>query len=310
MKPPKKPASKRNSDIVEILRIAPQIPYPTILTQGVGDVAGILPGKICCFSRRNVADLLGMPNLQQSPASPIRFDQHHKCVLVVAVRGSGQICLDADTFDIHEGQAQFVSPFHFHSYTGIREGFCWIFITFEIVAPEEITPLRSRPSVVLGPTEWVLLREFIQCWLHEDRHNLLSHLLGLLLRLFCSRASTAPPVSAVPTSEADIISRINRHILPRLDQPLSIARLAHALGISESHLRAQFRELTGCSLGHHLREMRLKKASSLLHGTDLTITQIAARCGFESVYSFSRSFKAVGGRSPRAYRMLYTAPRD
>ncbi|MFZ4777763.1 MAG: helix-turn-helix domain-containing protein [Terrimicrobiaceae bacterium] len=310
MKSPNKPASKRNPDIAEILRIAPQIPYPMKWTQRVGDVAGILPGKISCFSRRKVTDLLGIPNVQENPASSIRFDHHHLCVLVVAVRGSGQICLDADTFDIHEGQAQFVSPFQFHSYTGIREGLSWIFITFEIQAPEEIKPLRSRPSLSIGPTEWVLLREFIQCWLREDRHNLLSHLLGLLLRLFCSGSSTALPVKTRPTSEADIISRINRYILPRLDQPIRVLQLAQALGTSESHLRAQFRELTGCSLGHHLREMRLYKARSLLHGTDLSVTQIAAQCGFESVYSFSRAFKAVCGRSPRAYRMLYTAPRD
>ena len=301
MKTPKNPLSEPNPEMLEICRIALQIPDQISCPQGVGALSGILPGKILCFARHTVSKLLGIPNLRQSPASSVRTDHHHRCTLLIAARGSGQICIDADTFDIHEGQAQFISPFQFHSYTGIREGICWIFITFEILSAAEIEPLRSCPSLTIGPTEWVLLREFIHCWLCEDRRSLLSHHLGLLLRRFCACATPVPGVVR-PNSEADIIARVNRYVQPRLDQRLSLHQLAQALGNSESHLRAQFRILTGGSLGHHLRELRITKACSLLHGTALSITQIAAQCGFDSVYSFSRTFKTGCGLSPRAYR--------
>jgi len=308
MKTPKKPASEPNPEMLEIGRIAPQIPDQTSCPQGVGDLSGILPGKILCFARHSVSKLLGIPDLRQSPASSVRADHHHRCVLLVAVRGSGQLCLDADTFYLREGQAQFISPFQFHSYTGIKEGICWIFIVFEIPSPAEIEPLRSRPSITIGPTEWVLLRELIHCWLCEDRHGLIPHHLGLLLRRFCACVS---PVDGVvrPNSEADIIARVNRYVQPRLDQPLTLHQLAEALGNSESHLRAQFRMLTGGSLGRHLRGLRITKACSLLHGTALSITQIAEQCGFESIYSFSRTFKAGCGLSPRAYRRVIDADR-
>ena len=103
-------------------------------------------------------------------------------------------------------------------------------------------------------------------------------------------------------SDADLMARINRYVMPRLDQPLSIHQLAAALGESESHLRAKFRRATGGSLGRHLRQLRLQKACQLLHTTGLNITEVAERCGFDSVYSFSRAFKTGCGVSPRAYR--------
>jgi AraC-like DNA-binding protein len=296
-----KPSSQPNPDISEIYRIAPQISDAMYRPQGVGGLSGILPGKILCFSRLTACELLGILKLQQSPGSSVRADHHHRCVLLVAVRGGGQLCLDGDVFDIQEGQAQFICPFQFHSYSGIKERICWIFITFEILSPPEIEPLRSSPSLPIGPTEWVLLRELLDCWLCKDRHSLLSHHLGLLLRRFCASATQVPGVVR-PNAAADILARINRYVQPRLDQPLSLPQVAEALGISESHLRAQFRTLTGSSLGHHLRELRIMKACSLLHGTALTITQIAEQCGFESVYSFSRTFKTSRGLSPRSYR--------
>jgi len=296
---PMKPSAD-NHDVTEICRLAAQIPEPTNFFQGVGDLSGILPGKILCFARRHASELLGNPTQQAQ-----QTDQHHRCVLLVAARGSGQLCLDADTFALDEGQAQFISPFQFHSYAAIEpEEICWIFITFEILSLAEIEPLRSCPSRPLGPTEWMLVRELLQCWLCEDRRSLLAHHLGLLLRRLGAIGSPrlSGPAGGSPNSEADLIARVNSYVLPRLDQPLRLKQLAQALGDSESHLRAKFRLRTGGSLGRHLRQLRLQKACRLLHTTALNITEIADRCGFDSVYSFSKTFKTGCGVSPRAYR--------
>jgi len=218
------------------------------------------------------------------------------------VQGAGQVCVNAETFALNEGQAQLICPFQFHSYTGVQSGeLCWIFVTFEILTAAEIEPLRSRPSRLLGPTEMVLLREIVQCWLCEERRPLLPHHLGLLLRRLSALPSRLLARNR-PNMEADLMARVNRFVLPRLDQPLQIKQLAAALGESESHLRAKFRLSTGGSLGRHLRQLRLQKACQLLHTTGLNITEIAERCGFDSVYSFSRTFKTECGVSPRAYR--------
>ena len=253
-------------DAEAICQLSGQIAEPDNYYLGVGTPEGVLPGKILCFARHRAAALMGP---QTSPS------RHQRCVLLVALKGTGQVCVDAETFALHEGQAQLICPFQFHSYTGVQsEEICWIFVTFEILAAAEIEPLRSRPSRPLGPTEMVLLREILQCWLCEERRDLLPHHLGLLLRRLGATPSESS-ARARPLTGADLMARVNRYVLPRLDQPLPIKQLAAALGESESHLRAKFRRASGGSLGRHLRQLRLQKACQLLHTTGLNITEVA-----------------------------------
>ncbi|XHR29461.1 MAG: helix-turn-helix domain-containing protein [Chthoniobacteraceae bacterium] len=188
---------------------------------------------------------------------------------------------------------------------------CWIFITFESFALDTIAPLRSSPSRTLGPTEIVLLRELIQCWLEKERQELLPLHLGLLLgrlsKIGSSRKrSTASPVG----TDVNLLTRVNRYILARLDRPFGLKELACAIGQSESHLRGRFRAATGYSIGRHIRHLRIQQACNLLHTTGLTVGEVGEKCGFESVYSFSRTFKTERGVSPRDYRQGVYSPKN
>jgi transcriptional regulator GlxA family with amidase domain len=99
-----------------------------------------------------------------------------------------------------------------------------------------------------------------------------------------------------------LIAEVYSRILEKIDTPFGTNDLALALNISESHLRARFRRETGMSLGHYIRRTRLTHAASLLWESSYRITEVAARCGFGSVYAFSRAFKREYGLSPKAYR--------
>ena len=64
------------------------------------------------------------------------------------------------------------------------------------------------------------------------------------------------------------------------------------------------------SLGRHLRHLRLQKAMGLLLQSDLSITQVAERCGFDSIFTFSRSFHRFTGLTARDYRRRFTGARE
>jgi len=286
------------SGLSEIRRLASGIPEPENYYSGAGGPVGALPENILCFARHRASQLA---EAADRPSS----HQHHRCVLLTSLGGSGRLCLDADNLLLQEGQSQLIAPFQFHSYLDIQpQKICWVFVTFEIFSAAEIEPLRSSRPRSLGPTELLLLREIIDCWLDAGRHALLPLHLGLLL----ARLRTIGPSSALPPHRArgnpgaELIAAINSHVLPRLDQPPGLKQLARALGQSESHLRAKFRQATGMGLGRHLRQLRIQKACRLLRNTGLRVGAIADQCGFDSVYSFSRTFKSACRISPRAYR--------
>ena len=53
-----------------------------------------------------------------------------------------------------------------------------------------------------------------------------------------------------------------------------------------------------------MRESRLSEAAQLLQSSDLNVSDIGERCGFESLYAFSRAFRKAYGIPPRTYRQL------
>ena len=290
--------------LVAIRRLAAKIPTPENYIRGIAPPVGELPGNILCFARQGVDELL--------KPSPRQRTQHHRCVLLVSLRGSGRLCIDSESFTLQPGQAQLIFPFQFHSYMEVVPvDICWVFITFESFSLGALAPLRSSPSRKLGPTEILLLRELVQCWIEPKRQKLVPLHLGLLLgRLAMVDSSRRQAPAHLPEgAAASLLLRVNSYIISHLDRPFGLKELAAAIGLSVSYLRGRFRVATGYSIGCHIRRLRLQQACNLLHSTALGIGEIAERCGFESVYSFSRTFKLEQGISPRDYRHSVSSSR-
>jgi transcriptional regulator GlxA family with amidase domain len=63
-----------------------------------------------------------------------------------------------------------------------------------------------------------------------------------------------------------------------------------------------FREHTGQTPMQYLRRVRIERARLMLGNVDLSIKEIAGRCGFDDPYHFSRVFHQVDGLPPTLYR--------
>ena len=59
---------------------------------------------------------------------------------------------------------------------------------------------------------------------------------------------------------------------------------------------------------HFLLQCRLQKAEAMLADNALRIGEIAARCGFQDEFYFSRLFKKYHGMSPLNYRKEQLPP--
>lgn len=89
----------------------------------------------------------------------------------------------------------------------------------------------------------------------------------------------------------------------RLGDPgLSVCVMAEAVHVSEVHLRKMFRVVMGAAPLACLRKRRIEMAEHLLLTTDLPLKSVAASCGFSCLQFFHRTFRAMTGTTPRAYR--------
>jgi len=86
------------------------------------------------------------------------------------------------------------------------------------------------------------------------------------------------------------------------EDPLSTREIAASVNISLRELERQFRRWLDVTPGRYYRDLRLDKARTMLLHSTSSITEVAFSCGFASVASFSRSYKAKFGHSPSAGR--------
>jgi AraC-like DNA-binding protein len=108
-----------------------------------------------------------------------------------------------------------------------------------------------------------------------------------------------------------------RHLLRAKDladaryfEPLDVADLASAAGLSPAHFSREFRRTFGESPHAYLLTRRLERAAALLRGTDRTVADICFSVGLHSVGSFTTSFTRTFGVSPTAYRTRFPPASD
>ena len=81
-------------------------------------------------------------------------------------------------------------------------------------------------------------------------------------------------------------------------QPWTLEEMARLSGYSPSRFSALYAACFGTSPKAELLEARISMAKQMLCYSDLSVTVIAAACGFQSVYYFSRYFRKQTGLSP------------
>jgi transcriptional regulator GlxA family with amidase domain len=103
-----------------------------------------------------------------------------------------------------------------------------------------------------------------------------------------------------------------RHLLRAKDladtryaEPLDVATLARAAGLSTAHFSRAFRKAFGESPHAYLLTRRLERAAALLRNTDDSVADICVAVGLTSIGSFTTSFKRMFAITPAAYRACF-----
>src|SRR5690348_18443319 len=83
---------------------------------------------------------------------------------------------------------------------------------------------------------------------------------------------------------------------------LDVPSLAGIACVSEAHFIRTFRATFGETPHRYLQRRRVERAMFLLRETDRSLTEICLDVGFNSLGTFSRTFRDIVGEPPTAYR--------
>jgi len=298
MPPVKTPAK----NLPEVKRHLRKLPPPASLFSGARIEQSFAPDNIIFFQRTDTAAL---------KPEGVSANYHHRFELVSIVERPAPLRVDRSSYLLNPGEGALIFPNQFHHFMDTARGKLeWLFITFECHHSHPIIALRDAPRIYDDHAVSLLsqlLGEFVSPRGKNSDHLFISFTLARLLE----HLITLPEI---PRERRDmhssddirdvILENINRYVRDNLHRAVTIGNLAEDLGYSISHLRAVFRDRLGVSLGRYMRESRLSEAAKLLQASEFNVSEIGEKCGFESLYAFSRAFRKAYGLPPRAYRQL------
>lgn len=98
------------------------------------------------------------------------------------------------------------------------------------------------------------------------------------------------------------IKKCLKYINNNYSRKIKLSELSDLIHVSENYFCGYFKKFTGITPFEQINETRVKKAAALLSDSDLTVSEVAVKCGFENLSYFTRKFKSIVGCTPIDYR--------
>jgi len=102
--------------------------------------------------------------------------------------------------------------------------------------------------------------------------------------------------------EDERFQQILRIMIDAIEAPLSIAEIAHRIGLSTRQIERIFTEHGFGSPLKYYTSLRLKRARQLMEQTRMSLTEVALACGFENPSTFRKNYTRVFGTTPKQAR--------
>lgn len=240
--------------------------------------------------------------------------------------GEGRFETESNRYVIAHGALFFSRPGELHSITpgDVRRPLSYYAVLFDLPEADPLLPVvESAPFLSSFPrmegSRHRLLFEYLKTGYvhrlgarrHAADHKLHSFLWELAGETESRDSGADTPAGTVETyvsEEADYNVHIARAISlfeNNLAGGTTIAGVAAALGITQSHLTRLFTHHYGVSPLQYYRRMRMDVGASMLLDSTRSIKEIAWELGYSNPFHFSRSFRKYADMSPLEYRKQY-----
>lgn len=106
------------------------------------------------------------------------------------------------------------------------------------------------------------------------------------------------------------LRRVTDLLQERAPEMIRLSEITREVGISRSHLMAEFRRHQRMTIGDFVRHRRIELACGMLLRSDPGLAEIAIACGFPNQTCFSSVFRRFRGMTPGQYRRIMRAGKN
>lgn len=129
--------------------------------------------------------------------------------------------------------------------------------------------------------------------------NELSKLIFLLHK---NLPSDQHPTDQKTLRNGERIKQMLQFIHDHYQEELNVSAIANVCSISESECLRCFKNTIQTTPIQYVRQYRIQRALQLLLATEMSISDIAASCGFQDLSYFTKTFREMKGVAPGEYR--------
>ncbi|MFL9836688.1 helix-turn-helix domain-containing protein [Flavobacterium sp. ST-75] len=124
-----------------------------------------------------------------------------------------------------------------------------------------------------------------------------------LMRLAVNQSYThSKSNSDIMSREITVVEKIAIYIAQNYRNPLKVTDIGKAVGLHPDYANNIFKKAFGCTLSDYIIHERVSHAQRKLVASNISITQIAFDCGFNSISSFNTAFLKINNCTPREFR--------
>lgn len=131
---------------------------------------------------------------------------------------------------------------------------------------------------------------------------IMDHKANALFHKFSDLYSHSRRIQNFSSKYSETLADIRQKILEYRYTPSCPEEVAEKLNISVSYLQHIYTDCFGTSLHKDIIKGRIEHAAQLLLQTQMSVTDVAAACGYENLEHFSRQFKKYHGVAPSKFR--------
>ncbi|MBQ9098615.1 MAG: helix-turn-helix domain-containing protein [Clostridia bacterium] len=236
---------------------------------------------------------------------------HRSYEFVWVMSGTLQATVADKVYLLHAGDALFILPYQLHSYTTLES--CEFFVA--VFAAGHIGKFVSTTSGKEPAEAHFRLSTALQGYLratmalrpvapdHKSVRQPDPPLFALKACLYavCSEFNAVALWQKKEQNNA-LIFRIIAYVEQNYAEDITLYTLADALSYEYHYLSRVLRENLHIRFRTLVNQYRCERAKELITETDLSLSEIAMNCGFQSIRSFNRAFLEIAGATPTALR--------
>lgn len=223
---------------------------------------------------------------------------HRHPELIYVENGEVEIQTDGRKEIIRAGEFAMILPNRVHAYSTPQHSSVYVLVFSEDYVPlftktvqgkrAEQARFLCRPSVAAFVSQELLLTDRM-----PDVFVIKSALYAVIWEY-----TEQVTFTDVVGKNNGLLDRIIAYVHENYEDDISLQTMAEALGYERHYLSRYFHNFISMHFSQYVNWFRVDMATELLRYTDMSITEIALKSGFQSIRSFNRVYLQLTGTTP------------